>query len=442
MREIRTVFTDSPGGDRRGLVELSAYLTVAVGYLYAVLSASRLTLLPFILFSLLNVAWVGTFWYMSRGPCPANQLGWPLAALGALAVAAQLTAWQGIGLDWLLPVVAAAVLCLCLSWRVALAGSAALYAATVITLGNLGCACSSVATTFSQRLTLAFPGIFTLLPAYAFTMIFAIVMQRQQLLRERAEELAAALANSSADLEEANGRLRRFSEQATELAVTRERNRMAREIHDTLGHYLTILAVKLETATKLEEHQDQRLHAELVEARRVAAECLAEVRRSVAALRPADLSAVSFADALRRLVAEFESTAPEVEVALDLEGPAQELTPELRVTLYRCAQEALTNVRKHARATKVLLRLRVETAAADLAVLDNGQGAPAAENHQSGFGLLGMRERVALLGGAIAAGPEPGRGWRVEVHVPRDGAPDGAWSAGSAVPEAGALASG
>ena len=85
---------------------------------------------------------------------------------------------------------------------------------------------------------------------------------------------------------------------------------MAREIHDTLGHYLTILAVQLETALKMEELGDARLHAELVEARRAAAECLAEVRRSVAALRPADLTALSLPDALARLVSEYEALDP------------------------------------------------------------------------------------------------------------------------------------
>src|SRR5262249_23727022 len=207
--------------------------------------------------------------------------------------------------------------------------------------------------------------------------------------------------------------LQAYANEVEELAVTRERNRMAREIHDTLGHYLTLLAVQLETATKLHERCDPRLRDELAEARRVASECLAEVRRSVAALRPADPTAVSLTAALERLAAELEAVAPETEVVLDLEGPAQELPPELRLALYRCVQESLTNIRKHAQATKVLVRLRVDMAQAELVVLDNGIGAESsADGHEPGFGLLGMRERIALLCGTAKSTPEPGRGWR------------------------------
>jgi signal transduction histidine kinase len=149
---------------------------------------------------------------------------------------------------------------------------------------------------------------------------------------------------------------------------------MAREIHDTLGHYLTILAVKLETATRLEEHGDPRLAEELREARRIASECLAEVRHSVTALRPADPTAASLARALGQLVREFEAAAPDVEVTLDLEGDIECIAPEVRLALYRCAQEALTNVRKHAQASNVLLRVRTTDDVVELTVLDNGLG--------------------------------------------------------------------
>ena len=118
-------------------------------------------------------------------------------------------------------------------------------------------------------------------------------------------------------------------------------------------------------------------------------------------------------------MAEFETTCRQTQITLDLEEATHPLNPELCLTLYRCAQEALTNIRKHAHATKVLLRLSTSDEQVELTVLDNGQGCePIHEQRASGFGLRGMRERVALLDGTLRAGPEPGHGWRVEVVLP------------------------
>ena len=117
-----------------------------------------------------------------------------------------------------------------------------------------------------------------------------------------------------------------------------------------------------------------------------------------------------------------EATCPETRITLDLEEATHPLHPEVCQTLYRCAQEALTNIRKHARATKVLLRLSTSGGKAEhveLTVLDNGQGCkPSHEQRAPGFGLRGMGERVALLEGRLSAGPQPGHGWRVEVVLP------------------------
>ncbi len=205
----------------------------------------------------------------------------------------------------------------------------------------------------------------------------------------------------------------------------RERNRIAREIHDTLGHALTLLSVQLETATQLEARSDPRLHEELLQARQVTKACLTEVRHSVEALRLDESATGSLQEQLRKLVAEFEAACPETRITLDLEEATHPLHPELCLTLYRCAQEALTNIRKHAHATRVLLRLSTsddregQEEQVELTVLDNGQRCePSHERRAPGFGLQGMRERVVLLDGRLSAGPEPGHGWRVEVVLP------------------------
>ncbi|GHO94199.1 hypothetical protein KSF_042470 [Reticulibacter mediterranei] len=223
------------------------------------------------------------------------------------------------------------------------------------------------------------------------------------------------------ELAMAHRQLQKYSAQVEELSVIRERNRIAREIHDTLGHALTLLAVQLEAATQLEARSDPRLHEELLQARQVAKACLIEVRHSVEALRPDEAFADSLQEQLRKLVREFETTCHQTRITLDLEEATHPLSPEQRLALYRCAQEALTNIGKHAHASKVLLRLSTSDEQVELTVLDNGVGGePSHERQASGFGLLGMHERVALLSGRLWAGPEARGGWRVEAVLPRE----------------------
>ena len=387
------------------MLEFSAYLVVAVGYLVAILTASHLTPLGLGLLTAGNLIWIYLFRILpysgQRSPVDSSIVKDGL--LAASMVIVTLLCIQlvrlGIGLDWLLPLATIGVLGVQLRPRVAVGFGVAVGLVVVLSLLNL----QGWTQHFSQS-------VLTLLPAAIFSFAFSFVVRQQYTERLRAEALVK-------QLEEAQQQLRRYTSQVEELTTTRERNSMAREIHDTLGHYLTILAVKLETATRLEERSDPRVRGELVEARRVVSECLVEVRRSVAALRPSPVSTMQLRDGLVRLVAEFEAIAPETQVTLDVEGPTETLSAELRLALYRSSQESLTNIRKHAHATKVLLRLRAEGSRAELLVRDNGVGNSLVA-HEPGFGLLGMRERIALLGGVVQAGPDPEHGWRVEVSLP------------------------
>lgn len=402
------------------LLKWVGLLTAALGYLLAVVTSRHLTVWPFLLFTAINLAWFALCASLGAPRNRPDAIPRKLATMTALAAAALFCMPLGLGYDWLLPVVTTGTVAMASHWRPAAAAIGFFMVASTASLLLVGDPWSDTAFTTVQTLT-----------AYVFVLIFSLVILRQQQLRERAEVLAAEVSRANQELERAHADLRARASQAEELSVSRERNRMAREIHDTLGHYLTILAVQLETALKLEEYDDPQLKTTLRDARRIAAECLAEVRRSVAALRPGDVATTSLAGALRRLVDESEALSPDIEITLDVEGPEPELAPELRAAFYRCAQEALTNVRKHAQATKVLVRLRVDPPsseagrsghAVELTVLDNGYGAqnaaPDAPEGALGFGLLGMRERIALLGGTATAGPEPGKGWRVEARAP------------------------
>jgi signal transduction histidine kinase len=208
--------------------------------------------------------------------------------------------------------------------------------------------------------------------------------------------------------------LRLSREAQVEAARGAERIRLAREMHDVLGHTLSALAVQLEGARLLLERAGSPSDAvdAVSRAHRLAREGLDEARRAVGTLRGDDLPGP---DLLPGLVEGF-ATDSGTEAHLAVEGEPADLAPDARLALYRTAQEALTNVRRHAHATHVDLRLRWEPGGAELTVENDGVTAGAAAP-PAGYGLAGMRERAELLGGKLEAGADDGR-FRVRLWVP------------------------
>jgi signal transduction histidine kinase len=370
------------------------------------LTTERLTLVSFLLLTITYGAWLAIVHMGGRLDERPPRWWWFIGLFG-LACASQYIALSSTSLAWL-PILT--TMTACLLTGITPRALSLLAAGGLWLSSSLAFALNMHGWDLSAQLTLLLSfGSFV-----GFSMMF-----RELLLAHK------ALEGSNAALAVAHSQLQTYSAQMEEMAAIRERNRIAREIHDTLGHSLTLLAVQLETATQFEARGDPGLHDELREAQRVAKGCLADVRHSVAALRPYNTSANSLQDGLRTLVAEFAMTCRDIAIELDLDEATRPLGPEISMTLYRCAQEALTNIRKHARATKVLVSLSTSdepTSQVELTVLDNGQGAAdrneAHEAQTAGYGLVGMRERVALLGGTVIAGPGPARGWRVEVVIP------------------------
>lgn len=241
------------------------------------------------------------------------------------------------------------------------------------------------------------------LPSFAFVIVFTRIAVREKRTREHAEALAAELATANEQLREATAR-------AEDLAMARERNRLAREIHDSLGHYLTTVAVQLEAARALHATEPARALGAVEKAYGLAKEALVEVRRSVGALR-AEGPARPLVDRLREL-AEGEAG---VSVELKILGEVRRLGPEVEHGFFRAAQEGLTNVRKHAGASAVTLTADFSAAhRVAVSVEDNGRGCA---KPTGGFGLTGLRERVALLGGTLAAGNGAAGGFALRVEL-------------------------
>jgi signal transduction histidine kinase len=207
--------------------------------------------------------------------------------------------------------------------------------------------------------------------------------------------------------------LRQSSARIEELATANERNRIAREIHDSLGHHLMAMHVHLEAAHALVGRDAVAELDCLARMRESLRQGLEDLRRSVSMLRAQPLDGRPFAVAVAALVEDCRAAG--VDAQLSVSGQPRTLSPAVEFALYRVAQEALTNVRRHARAASVAIGLRYESAAVELAVDDDGIGAgPSA----GGVGLTGVRERVDLLGGQVSIDTAIGRGFKLRARVP------------------------
>jgi signal transduction histidine kinase len=237
------------------------------------------------------------------------------------------------------------------------------------------------------------------LAAAAFTAVVTELLRREQQAR--------------AELADAHERLRGYAAQAEELATTQERNRLARDIHDGLGHHLTVVQMQVQAARAVLSSDPARADTVLAKAQQQSTEALAEVRRSVAALRE-PRTALPLADALKQLAG--EATAVGVPTELEVLGTIRSGSPGAEESLFRAAQEGLTNVRKHAAAGRARLVLDYrDPGSVRLDVCDDGRGAASTGD---GFGLLGLRERAERLGGRLTVESAPGQGTTLRMAVP------------------------
>ncbi len=254
----------------------------------------------------------------------------------------------------------------------------------------------------------AFYFALTLSPAIIFVIVFSRLVNAEQQARKEAEALTA-------DLEDANRQLATYSTQVEELARTKERNRLAREIHDNLGHYLTVVNVQIRAAKAIMASDPDKAQEALDNAQRLTQDGLDAVRQSVATLRESPLGGRSLVEALEALAAETRNSG--IMVDLTVIGEPVDLDPKMELTIYRAAQEGLTNVRKHARASRVDLTLDLTNISQIcLTIADNGVGMT--EPEESGYGLLGIQERVELLGGHMAVDSAPGTGFIMTLTLP------------------------
>ena len=233
----------------------------------------------------------------------------------------------------------------------------------------------------------------------------AVLVRRERTSRERAERLLRDLSASHRQLVESQGRV-------AELATIEERNRLARDIHDSLGHYLTVVSVQLEKAQLLVAEDPAAASAAVANAKRLADQALSDVRESVGALRR-DEAPFLLEPTLRGMVEDLRVLP--LDLSLQVTGDEQHYSRQQLLALYRAVQEGLTNVQRHARASRARVVVELTEAAASVTVDDDGIGPPAG----AGNGLRGVRERLELVSGRLVLTNAPGGGTRMAVTIPR-----------------------
>ena len=230
--------------------------------------------------------------------------------------------------------------------------------------------------------------------------------------------LVASQRQQRAALAQANRRLVQYALTQEQLTVSRERNRMARDLHDTLAHYMSGLVLELEGTRLLWDADSPQARTTLDNAITTARNGLVETRRALQALRSTPLADLGFNRAVREL-AESMAARNQWQLQLDLPAMTVVLPSLVEEVLYRIIQEGLTNVERHADATQVTLTLHLVDDALQLVLTDDGRGfAPAEAKTADKFGLLGMKERSDLIDGALRIDSAPGRGVTLRLTLP------------------------
>lgn len=260
---------------------------------------------------------------------------------------------------------------------------------------------------YSSRLAIVWASAPIFFAGQVFILIFTQMAVTEQRARLKLETLAA-------ELSEANKHLSEYADRVRELTITQERNRMAREIHDGLGHYLTTINMQIKAASAILSKDNKKALSLLENAQNLSSVALVDVRNSVFALRqdPVEMPP------LYERIAEMAKSASSVNrnIELSIIGEPRPVNTQLDLTLFRAAQETINNANKHSKSSSVILSLdytnpdRIE-----LETIDDGIGSDEI-NH--GFGLLGIQERVRLLNGDTQIVTSSGKGFKIKISIP------------------------
>lgn len=241
---------------------------------------------------------------------------------------------------------------------------------------------------------------------------FSDITEYKKLMAELSEK-NEEITNMNKELTSMNAQLREHSLMVEELAITKERNRYARDAHDTIGHTMTKLITILEVCHMTCQKDPQATAKKLEEALNISRMGINEIRRSIAGLIPEKLEVNSLKNALKCLVSDFLATGVNIDFSID--GHEKNISPSCSNTIFRACQEALTNSLRHGKAKNVTIILRFSENNVTLFILDDGIGC---KDIKEGMGLEGMKQRVQSLNGTISYGSDGYKGFNIVIDIP------------------------
>ena len=260
---------------------------------------------------------------------------------------------------------------------------------------------------FSGKFSVVWSGVPVFFAGQVFILIFTQMAVTEQKARLKLENLAD-------ELSKANQHLSDYADRVRELTITQERNRMAREIHDGLGHYLTTINMQIKAASAVIDKDKSRTKELLENAQNLTSTALVDVRNSVFALRQEPEEIPPLFLRIQEMANAASSSARKIN--LEIVGEPREVSPQVDLTLFRAAQETINNANKHSHSNSVLIKLDYSNPMfITLESIDDGVGSDALNQ---GFGLLGIQERVRLLSGSLDIHTSAGKGFKIMITVP------------------------
>ncbi len=249
----------------------------------------------------------------------------------------------------------------------------------------------------------------TILAGLVYIMVFTQMALDEEKSRREVERLVDKL-------ESANIKLKKYADEVEELAIIQERNRLAREIHDGLGHYLTTIYMQLQAAEAIIDKDQRKAISAIAKAKAQSQNALIDVRKSVSALRYDPEEYESFESVLLKAIRPCEWVG--ITPRLTMQGTEAKLTPTHRSTIFRIIQETVNNTCKYSKASVYEVNIDYNQGEKIcLQIKDDGVGT---EIFQGGYGLLGLKERVELLNGKLEIQSSPHEGFQLDIEIPYD----------------------